>query len=287
MTRFRCLTRRATEMLYVPIVVVVGFAGIGMLASDHRGWIPLVVIGVAALTFAAELLAPHEPRWSRRGPEFTADVVHAVVNESVTAVGVLAVPLLVEYAPLDAWWPTDGSFALRLVTGVVVLDVGVTMAHWWSHRSTTLWRFHAVHHGASRLYGLNGLTKHPVHLLAETAAGMTPLIVLGIDTATASALGGLVAVQLLLQHANVNYRVGRAGRWMAWNAGHRLHHVDDEVEGNVNFGLFMLVWDRLLGTYREPASSTRAHTVGLAGGRVLPMRYREQLTMPWTRLGAG
>jgi sterol desaturase/sphingolipid hydroxylase (fatty acid hydroxylase superfamily) len=111
---------------------------------------------------------------------------------------------------------------------------------------------------------------------------MTPLILLGVDQATAAAVAGLVAVQLVLQHANVDYRVGGAGRWMAWNSGHRLHHVADAVDGNVNFGLFTLVWDRLLGTFREPTSSHPALGIGLADGRSLPLSYFEQLSLPWT-----
>jgi sterol desaturase/sphingolipid hydroxylase (fatty acid hydroxylase superfamily) len=48
--------------------------------------------------------------------------------------------------------------------------------------------------------------------------------------------------------------------------GHRLHHVADEVDGNVNFGLFTLVWDRLLGTYRDPNPDEAAPAVGVADG---------------------
>ena len=55
-TSFR--VRRAIELLYIPVVAVVGFAGIGMLASNKRRWIPLVVIVVVAMTFVAERLAP-------------------------------------------------------------------------------------------------------------------------------------------------------------------------------------------------------------------------------------
>ena len=281
------LVRRLTEMLYVPVVVLVGFAGISMLAYDHRRWIPLVVVGVVTMTFAAERLAPYSSQWNLRGPDFGTDGLHAVVNESVTVLGILAVPVMVNSVSLGSWWPTGAPFAVRLAIALLVLDAGVTLTHWWSHRWATLWRFHAVHHGARRLYGLNGLMKHPVHLLVETVAGMTPLIVLGIDRATASALAGFVAVQLVLQHANVDYRVGPLGRWLAWNAGHRLHHVADEIEGNVNFGLFTLVWDRLLGTYRKPDRSTPPPTVGLAGRAPMPSSYGKQLAMPWARLGGG
>ena len=279
--------RRLTEILYVPVVAVVGFVGIGILAGNHRSWIPLVVIAVVGMTFAAERLAPFSSEWNLGGPDLGADGLHAVVNESVTVLGILAVPMMVDAVPMGGGWPTDATFAIRLVIGVTVLDAGVTMAHWLSHRRAMLWRFHAVHHGARRLYGLNGLMKHPVHLIVETAAGMAPLIVLGIDEVVAAALAGFVAVQLVLQHTNVNCSVGPLGRWLALSSGHRLHHRAEEIEGNVNFGLFTLVWDRLLGTYRVPDHSNPRPTVGIAGRAPMPSSYLEQLAMPWSRVGRG
>lgn len=268
----------ATRLLFLPTILVVTISGIGALGTANRAWIPATVVIVLATTFLAERVAPYATAWNERGPSFGADAISAVVSEALTVVGVMAAPLAAGWFSLSVW-PTDAPQLVRLLVAVVVLDAGVTVAHWWSHRRMALWRFHAVHHSADRLYGLNGLMKHPVHLVFETTVAMTPLVVMGIDTATAAALAGLVAVQLVLQHANVDYRVGRLGNWLAWNAGHRLHHVADDVEGNVNFGLFTLVWDRLLGTYRRPDRSA-APIVGLVG-RVVPSRYLEQLAMPW------
>ena len=274
--------RRSTSLLFVPAVVTVATSGIGVLGAASRAWVPVTVVVVVAMTFVAEQVAPYTVPWSRRGPTFGADAISAGVNEMLTAMGVVAAPLVAGVFSLSVW-QADSPRLIRLALAVVILDAGVTVAHWWSHRRATLWRFHAVHHGADRLYELNGLMKHPLHLAFETTVGMAPLIVMGIDSDTAAGLAGLVAVQLVLQHANVDYRVGRLGRWLAWNAGHRLHHIADEIEGNVNFGLFTLVWDRLLGTYRDPEPDAPPPIVGLAG-RVVPSRYLEQLAMPWDAL---
>lgn len=272
--------RFATGLLFVPAILMVTTGGIGVLGAADRAWIPVTVAIVLAMTFLAERVAPYATTWNNRGPpSFGADAISAAVSEALTVVGVMAAPLAAGWFSLSVW-PTDAPQMVRLLVAVAVLDAGVTIAHWWSHRRMALWRFHAVHHSADRLYGLNGLMKHPVHLVFETTVGMAPLVVIGIDTATAAALAGLVAVQLVLQHANVDYRVGRLGNWLAWNTGHRLHHIADDVDGNVNFGLFTLVWDRLLGTYRRPDPSGSVPTVGLAG-HVAPSRYLQQLAMPW------
>ena len=280
------LLRNATRLLLVPATLGAAAVGVGLLGAGGWIWVPMTVVVVLVVTFAAEQVAPYAVSWNRRGPGFGADAVGAAVNELLTALGVVAAPVFAGLFSFSVW-PVGAPRWVSLLLAIVVLDAGATVAHWWSHRRATLWRFHAVHHSADRLYGLNGLMKHPLHLAFETTIGMAPLIVLGIDSGTARALAGLVAVQLVLQHANVDYRVGRLGRWLAWNAGHRLHHVADEVEGNVNFGLFTLVWDRLLGTYRDPLRDVPPPVVGLVS-RAVPSRYLEQLTMPWdsSRIGS-
>ncbi len=276
----RLTARRAMSVLYVPVIAIGGGTTIVWLAPDRPWLIPVAVIAVVVATFIAERWAPFAVTWNRRRG-LNVDVVHAVVNESLTLFGVLTVPLLSAGVPGLGVWPETAPFPLQVMAAAFVLDAGVTVAHWWSHRWSMLWRFHSVHHGSQRLYGLNGLMKHPVHLFVETAVGMTPLIILGIDETVAAAVAGLVAVQLVVQHANVDYRVGRLARWMAWNAGHRLHHIADDVEGNVNFGLFTLVWDRLLGTYRRPLTRNVVPDVGLAGGSQMPASYTGQLLVPW------
>ena len=64
----------------------------------------------------------------------------------------------------------------------------------------------------------------------------------------AAAVSVLTFVQLLMQHSNADYRIGFLARHLALNQAHRSHHRCDGERGNVNFGLFTNLWDRLLGT---------------------------------------
>ena len=98
------------------------------------------------------------------------------------------------------------ALVLARFSAIAVFDLGVTLAHLASHRLGLLWRFQSVHHRVRRLYGLNGLMKHPIHQLIETTAGIAPLLVIGIPEAVAASLAACAALQLLLQHSNVDYR---------------------------------------------------------------------------------
>ncbi|WP_232508426.1 sterol desaturase family protein [Qipengyuania flava] len=90
---------------------------------------------------------------------------------------------------------------------IVLLDVGITLAHFASHRVSFLWRFHAVHHSVRRMYGFNGLLKHPVHQFIEVTAGALPWLLLGIPLDVAAVASFAVLIQLQLQHSNVDMRV--------------------------------------------------------------------------------
>ena len=269
---------------FVPLLAGVGGGAIIALASLSKPGVVVVVVATVAVSFVAEWVVPFDEAWNRSRDDRMRDAVHAIVNESSTAIGVLAVPAVVSVAPVVATWPNGVPFLLQVVFAVVVLDIGITVAHWWSHRNDWLWRFHAVHHSVTRMYGFNGLVKHPVHQAIETTAGMLPLVLLGVPGDVATAVAGLVVLQLLLQHSNVDYRVGAMRRWVALNEGHRLHHVAQVPEGDVNFGLFLLIWDRVLGTFADPTGrSVAVDELGVAGRPAYPVGYIDQVRESFRR----
>ena len=82
-------------------------------------------------------------------------------------------------------------------------------------------------------------------------------------------------------------RVGVLGWLWAVAPGHRCHHVASKTEGDVNFGLFTLVWDHLLGTFRANAPRLRSEDMGVAGLPSYPTSYWRQLMAPLARSRLG
>jgi sterol desaturase/sphingolipid hydroxylase (fatty acid hydroxylase superfamily) len=72
-----------------------------------------------------------------------------------------------------------------------------------------------------------------------------------------------IAIQLIVQHSNVDYTLGPFQKILAIGPVHRLHHVNWAGEGDVNFGLLFTAWDRLLGTFKLPHG--RKATIGDIG----------------------
>ncbi|MEV6364457.1 sterol desaturase family protein [Nocardia asteroides] len=281
----RCLARYG----YVPLMLV-GLNGIGIaLAAAHvpKLWLLLVLMVGIALSFAVERLIPYEPDWNGAQDDSVRDRVHAVVNESLILVSVAVIPLLAAIVPAPGWWPGSLPFAAQVLLAILIADAGITLTHFASHKIGVLWRFHAVHHSVTRFYGLNGLMKHPLHQTVEMAAGVAPLILIGLPVDVAAALALAVAVQLLLQHSNADYRVGPLKYLLALNAGHRFHHLKWAGVGDVNFGLFTLLWDHLLGTYSyDPRRRFTSEQLGMAAHPDYPVGYLDQLAEPFRRTTA-
>lgn len=93
-------------------------------------------------------------------------------------------------------------------------------------------------------------------------------------------------MQLLLQHSNADYRVGPAKHVLALNAGHRFHHLKWAGAGDVNFGLFTLIWDHLYRTYSfDPARRFTSAELGMAAKPDYPTAYPAQLRHPFSADG--
>jgi len=257
------------------------------LVGEGATWaFPMLVLLLAiVLMFVTERLIPYQSAWNRSHGDATRDVAHFAVNSMLSHAGVLLLPLLASLASFERRWPSDWPFWLQVAVSAIVLDAGISAIHHASHKWGVLWRFHAVHHSVKRMYGLNGLMKHPVHQGVETIGGSLPLLLMGMPTSVASALALCVAVQLLLQHSNADYRTGPLKYFFANAEVHRFHHTNRPGEGDVNFGLFTTLWDLLMGTfhYRKDHAPRRSAELGIGGRSEYPVAYLPQFVEPFRR----
>jgi sterol desaturase/sphingolipid hydroxylase (fatty acid hydroxylase superfamily) len=245
------------------------------------GLIVLILFAVA-ISFAAERVIPYRAEWNGVHEDSGRDATHAFVNETMILLSVAIIPALAALSPVGDLWPDRLPAVLQFLLAILVADFGITTVHLASHKIGVLWRFHAVHHSLKRFYGFNGLMKHPLHQAIEMTAGVLPLIAFGIPVPIAGALAVAVAVQLLLQHSNADYRVGPLRGILALNEGHRFHHLKWAGIGDVNFGLFTLLWDHLYRTYSYDATRVfSTDDLGIAAKPDYPQTYLAQLAEPF------
>jgi sterol desaturase/sphingolipid hydroxylase (fatty acid hydroxylase superfamily) len=265
--------------------MLLGFNGAALwLVADGapRCWLLPLILAAFAVSLVVERIIPYEVAWNLSRGDRGRDAIYAVAYEASVYASVALVPLLTMLSPFGGLWPDRWPLWTQLMLAILVADFGITMCHYASHRIEWLWRFHAPHHSVTRMYGLNGLIKHPVHQALETAAGTTPLVLLGMPLDIGLLLGFAITVQLLLQHSNADMRLGPLRYPLALAPLHRFHHQKWAGIGDVNFGLFTNLWDYLLGTARyDPHKRFTSDDLGIGKQPDYPVGYLAQLTAPF------
>lgn len=277
---FRFLVR----LLYLPLFLLGGNgAAIYIIEKGHSVlWLGPLVLAFILIAFLLEHAVPFDAAFNKSQGDQRRDFCHALVNETSNVIGVALVPVIALFVHIPSIWPTGLPLWVQLLLAIFIADIGITLMHYASHRIDTLWRLHAVHHSIKRMYGFNGLMKHPLHQLLETLAGSTPLLLMGIPHSVMSLLVTAVVFQLLLQHSNVKYFVGPLRYFLVVNVLHRFHHLKTGEEGNVNFGLFTTFTDLMLGTtYFDKDRVIGVDDLGIAAQPNYPVNYVDQLVHPF------
>jgi len=163
--------------------------------------------------------------------------------EGVGALG--PAPLTVAVAAL----PLAGQAVLVVVAG----DLGLYWGHRLAHRIPILWRFHAVHHSATRLDWLAAHREHPLDGLYSQFFLTVPAAVLGVEPGLIMPLLVSRGLWAVLIHSNVRLPVGPLGLLLGDPILHRWHHA--RVERCVhNFANLAPYLDWIFGTHHRPAN---------------------------------
>jgi len=172
---------------------------------------------------------------------------------------------------------------------VVAMDGANWLAHYADHRFGALWRFHALHHSQEELSVLTSFRAHPLMHTTGFILATIPVMVLMPSRPVAPVLITIYICIGTLQHANLRWSLGPAGRVLVSPAYHRLHHAPD-TQG-ANLGVVLTIWDVLVGRARFPGRGDASGRTGL-DGRPVPVEQddgarpalrllAEQLTEPF------
>ena len=274
------------RLVYLPLFLI-GGNGIAIYVVTmgySKFWLLVVAFAFIVLAFLLERAVPYDAAFNKSHGDRVRDFLHFLVNEASNVLGVASVPIVASFVALPAVWPDSLPLWQQLLLAIFIADIGITLAHFASHRIGVLWRLHAVHHSVKRMYGFNGLMKHPLHQFIETIAGTTPLLLMGISQDVLALFVVAVVLQLLLQHSNVAYFAGPFKYLLAINVVHRFHHLKTAEEGDVNFGLFTVLTDWFLGTYfYDKKRVIGAGDLGIGDQPDFPVGYLKELVIPFQK----
>ena len=261
-------------LLWVAVTVLLRQGRLGTVLSAGRAELaaPLLVALVIA-TGICERIWPAERRpVLARGHVQDACFValHAiVVIPLMTLLSVGAAALIgsqarwIELRSTEHW---PGWLLIPLT--VVAMDGANWLAHYADHRLGPLWRFHALHHSQEELSVLTSFRAHPLMHTTGFVLATVPVVALMPARPIAPVIITVYVCIGTLQHANLRWTLGPAGRVLVSPAYHRLHHAADTQR--VNLGVVLTVWDILAGCASFPS---RGDVVGRTGldGRPVPV----------------
>lgn len=143
--------------------------------------------------------------------------------------------------------------------GFVLLDFMAYWLHRISHRWRWLWRLHAVHHSDTSLDASTALRAHPVEVSISVVLIVAILHGLGIPLWVEGARAIIANPWAMFQHSSVS-RIDWLERSLGWILAtpdiQKIHHSTEARQINSNFGVVFSCWDRLFGTYLDPAQES-------------------------------
>jgi sterol desaturase/sphingolipid hydroxylase (fatty acid hydroxylase superfamily) len=250
-----------------------------------------VVFGVVivALIFVPmeDVWALHPRKVLRKG--WRTDVVHFVVNNLLSTVGIVAAVVVVG-GVVHAFVPeaARASIAaqalwLQTVEALLLAEVVQYWAHRAAHTVPVLWRFHKVHHSITELDWLAAARLHPIDQAFIRSCVVIPLFALGFTSGTFGALLVVFTFQALFIHANVRFTFGPLRYVLATPEFHHWHHSDDRRAYNSNFAGELPVLDKLFGTLHLSRDPDHRWPAGYGISEPAPDGYLHQMAWPFRK----
>ena len=183
------------------------------------------------------------------------------VNDALTslATGVLSqlqkiVSLMVPFTIYIAIYKqyslyTFDESVLVWVVAFITYDFFYYWAHRYAHEINILWASHVLHH-SSEEYNLTTA-------LRQTSTGLLsfiffiPMAIIGFEPLMVATVG---AVNLVYQYWVHTQHIGKLGwyeRFFVTPSNHRVHHAQNAVYIDRNYGGVFILWDRWFGTFQN------------------------------------
>jgi sterol desaturase/sphingolipid hydroxylase (fatty acid hydroxylase superfamily) len=278
--------------LAYPVLAGGGLAGAWILLNlgVPLAWAVVAVAVVAAgCVIALERWLPFRQEWQRGQGDIPTDAGHLVASNVATEG--LRLLMLGPLVAASAWmsrtlgtrlWPDHLPMAVQFLLALFIAELGGYWVHRLMHQRALLFRLHAAHHSAPRIYFLTGARNHAGEAILLASASLLPLTALGAGEVVLGLLGSFAGVHYMLQHANADIRLGPLKWVLNGPELHRWHHSKTLEEANANYGGIVLVWDWLFGTiFRPPTDRGSPIDVGLHELPAFPKSFLRQLAAPF------
>ncbi len=163
-------------------------------------------------------------------------------------VGTLIQPLAV--FDIDA---TVFDFSARGLIAWVAVILAWDFCYYWAHRAgheiSLFWAAHAVHHQSEEYNLSTALRQTSTDLY--TWVFYVPLFLAGIPVEVIATANAIDLIYQFWVHTRMVGRLGWVDRVFVTPSNHRVHHAQNPIYIDRNYGGILIIWDRLFGSFQD------------------------------------
>ncbi|MGI9262144.1 MAG: sterol desaturase family protein [Woeseiaceae bacterium] len=149
-----------------------------------------------------------------------------------------------------AWFDFSPRGLALWVLALLAFDFCYYWAHRMGHEVSVLWAAHSVHH-QSEEYNLSTALRQTSTGFLFTWIFYLPLFLLGMPFEVFVTVNALDLIYQFWVHTRHINKMGWLDRILVTPSNHRVHHAQNEVYIDRNYGGILILWDRLFGTFQE------------------------------------
>ena len=228
-------------------------------------------LGIFALLTIWEISSPKREllqlRYFRWFSNIGLIVISSILVRFIIPTAAVGIALHVEQEQLGFLNLYELPFIVQFVFAFVLMDLAIYFQHVMFHALPLFWRFHRVHHSDLDCDITTGLRFHPFEMIISIIFKFLIIASIGAPVLAVVFFEIILNAASMFTHSNIKIpsTIERMVRWFFVTPDmHRIHHSIEENETNSNFGFFISIWDRLLGTYiQEPEQGHVNMQIGL------------------------
>ena len=246
-------------------------------------WIVPVTLVLLAVDFTYNRYFRAYNSYPRDGKDILANVGVGLFHFSVA--GASGAAMLALYTWLhEHRLLTIGNPWAQTLAAFFLSDLIYYWYHRAEHRVRLLWVNHVNHH-SSAYYNLSLNLRMPLMTYVYRGLALSPIFLIGVSLEAFFTFAAIAAMWAVFVHNHTVRYLGAPLEWLLMTPrNHSVHHGSNGRYVDKNYGGFLVIWDRMFGTYEkeiEPVVYGLSHGKNLDTHNPIKIVFHEWLA--WAR----
>ncbi|MES2004981.1 MAG: sterol desaturase family protein [Bacteroidota bacterium] len=207
----------------------------------------LVIIGL-------EIVLTH--LWRRKTytlKDTAANIYLMLLNGGLDLAFRLIYLAILDYFFVRAWLHIENILGYWLVL-LFLEDMLYYWLHRFDHEIRVFWAVHVTHHSSQKMnftVGFRSSVFQPFYRFAY----FIPLALLGFQPVDILLIYSATQIWGIFVHTELIHKMGWLEYFMVTPSHHRVHHGSNPKYLDKNMGMFLIIWDKLFGTFQPELSA--------------------------------